>query len=164
MGSFPPTLCQKCDDCDRPGETYHGFPLKNHIGNQHYLGVATKEDCRTLCKLADGCNFFVHQRDEQKCSLKYGVGHSPKNPVQSSNYVFGSKNCEGNRTGRDLELSSKTGDALSAAMPASAAGIGGLLLLVVVAIICLRCHKNVFGFINPLLNKEKKTQEGARAF
>ena len=138
--AFPPTLRQKCPDCDRPGETYHGFPLKNHVGNQHYLGVTSVEDCRTLCKLVYGCNFFVYQRgDERKCTLKYGVGQK-KSPAQSSNYVFGSKNCEEDRSGRDLELGPKTGEPLSAAVPASAA-VGGLLLIVIVviAVICLRC-------------------------
>ena len=142
IGRFPPTSCRKCEDCDRPGETYHGFPLKNHMDNYHYMGVASTEDCRTLCKLAEDCNFFVHQSNEQKCSLKYGIGEKKKTD-QSSNYIFGSKNCSGERTGRDLSDAPKSGEPLSAAVPALAGSSGGLLLVVIaiVAIVCLRCRR-----------------------
>ena len=102
------------------------------MDNQHYMGVASREDCRTLCKLAEDCNFFVHQSNEQKCSLKYGIGEKKKTD-QRSNYVFGSKNCAEEGTGQDIPDDPKSEKPLSAAVPALV--IGGLLALLGTAVV-----------------------------
>ena len=102
------------------------------MDNYHYMGVASTEDCRTLCKLAEDCNFFEHQSNEQKCSLKYGIGEKKKTD-KSSDYVFGSKNCTGEGTGQDIIPDDpKSEKPLSAAVPALV--IGGLLAVLGTAV------------------------------
>ena len=100
------------------------------------------EDCRRLCNLAVGCNFFVFKSDsnEGKCTLKYGVGQKRQVSLDSK-YVFGSRNCgeRRNSTVQDMQLGPKHGGTLSAALPVSAAGIGILLLIALItAFVCLR--------------------------
>ena len=92
-----------------------------------------------MCNLAEGCNFFVFNTGEDKCTLKYGVGQK-KLIGSDPKYVFGSKNCDQKkRTGRDMQLGPKHGGTLSAALPISAAGIGILLLIALItAFVCLR--------------------------
>ena len=101
------------------------------------------EDCRRLCNLAVGCNFFVFfksESNEDKCTLKYGVGQKRLVSLDSK-YVFGSRNCgeQRNSTVHDMQLGPKHGGTLSAALPVSAAGIGILLLIALItAFVCLR--------------------------
>ena len=92
-----------------------------------------------MCNLAEGCNFFVFNNNEDKCTLKYGVGQQ-KVDGYDPKYVFGSKNCDQKkRTGRDMQLGQKHGGTLSAALPISAAGIGILLLIALISVfLCLR--------------------------
>ena len=110
------------------------------MGNQHYFGVSTLDDCRRLCNLAVGCNFFVFKSEsnEDKCTLKYGVGQK-KLVSLDSNYVFGSWNCGEQRHSTVMQRGEKNGGVLSSALPISAAGIGVLLLIALIsAFLCLR--------------------------
>ena len=108
------------------------------MGNQHYLGVLTKEDCRRLCNLAEGCNFFVFNKEEDKCTLKYGVGQK-KLDGSDPKYVFGSRNCGEQRNSTVMQRGQKNGGVLTAALPFSAAGVGILLLIALIsAFLCLR--------------------------
>ena len=64
--------CGECSPSVKDGSFhFERFQLANH-GN--YSRVDSKEDCQTLCDLAEGCNFFVYEQTHVKCFLKYGVG------------------------------------------------------------------------------------------
>ena len=69
---------QECGECSPSVEDgsfhFEGFRLTNHGNNNNYSKVDSKEDCQTLCDLAEGCNFFDYEQTHKKCFLKYGVG------------------------------------------------------------------------------------------
>ena len=74
--------CGECSPSVKDGSFhFERFRLANH-GN--YSRVDSKEDCQTLCDLAEGCNFFVYEQTHVKCFLKYGVG---KKSQQSRNIL-----------------------------------------------------------------------------
>ena len=73
-------FCEKCPLCgesSRDGKrNYDGFTLDTNNHDHVYKEVEDKEECRLLCQLAKGCNFFQFRVAANSCVLKYGVGRA----------------------------------------------------------------------------------------
>jgi len=68
---------EECGTCDQCGSNtiYEGFLLaEKENSNAIFKDVISKEECRILCHLAEGCSFFNFVPKFQECSLKFGVG------------------------------------------------------------------------------------------
>ena len=66
----------ECTECPPSTLSHHyvGFNLTNPGGSSRYRELDSREDCQTLCDLANGCNFFTFEEELGDCYLKYGVG------------------------------------------------------------------------------------------
>ena len=83
----------KCTECPSSAlsDHYLGFNLTNPGGSSRYGALDSREDCQSLCNLANGCNFFTFEEDLGDCYLKYGVGEKKS----KSNTYFGHKKPQG---------------------------------------------------------------------
>jgi len=73
---------EECGTCDQCGSNtiYEGFLLaEKEKSTAIFKDVTSKEECRILCHLAEGCSFFNFVPHFQECSLKYGVGKPKEN-------------------------------------------------------------------------------------
>ena len=69
---------------------YVGFNLVNHgRGNHGYAGLELTE-CQELCEKTENCRYFNHNKMNDKCFLKYGMGTRKAN----ANFVHGHKYVE----------------------------------------------------------------------
>ena len=73
-------FCEKCPLCGESSQdgkrNYDGFTLDTNNHDHVYKEVEDKEECRLLCQLAKGCNFFQFRVAANSCVLKYGVGRA----------------------------------------------------------------------------------------
>jgi len=96
---------EECGTCDQCGSNtiYEGFLLADKENTSAiFKDVISKEECRMLCHLAEGCSFFNFVPKFQECSLKYGVGKQKEKIVErivsgkqikESEVYFGPKFC-----------------------------------------------------------------------
>ena len=83
--------CGRCSSSIKNGQSYfEGFPLANSGDSNTYSRIGSKEECQTLCDLAQGCNFFIFNND-QRCFLKFGIGQKIRTP----GIYFGTRSREG---------------------------------------------------------------------
>jgi len=67
--------CGACSKCGSNNAVYEGFLLtEKDESDAIFKDVDSKEECRILCHLAEGCSFFNFVGKFKQCSLKYGVG------------------------------------------------------------------------------------------
>ena len=90
-------MCKKCPLCGESSHDnkrdYDGFTLDTNNNDHVYKDVEDKEECRLLCQLAKGCNFFQFRVEAKSCVLKYGVGKasSQKQTFDVSDRTLGKK-------------------------------------------------------------------------
>merc|ERR1712181_138 len=96
---------EECGTCDQCGSNtiYEGFLLADKENTSAiFKDVISKEECRMLCHLAEGCSFFNFVPKFQECSLKYGDGKQKEKIVErivsgkqikESEVYFGPKFC-----------------------------------------------------------------------
>ena len=70
---------------------YTGFPLSNYNDKNFYKEIFSVEECQILCDITFGCNFFIYDRQQTACFLKYGLGTREK----KIDVKFGFKSCQG---------------------------------------------------------------------
>jgi len=97
----------ECTECPSSAlsDNYLGFNLTNPGGSSRYGTLDSREDCQSLCNLANGCNFFTFEEDLGDCYLKYGVGEKKS----KSNTYFGHKKPQGGIGARIAPLTENEG-------------------------------------------------------